>query len=99
MDLDRLSEKLLLAAKTPADESVPYCFEKRIMAHLRELPAPVREPLLFWVRSLWNATPVCLGVCVAAFLLTTGKPTNSATLDVALQNTVMYSTDAFDQVW
>lgn len=99
MDLDRLSEKLLLTAKTPVDESVPYAFEKRIMAHLRDLPAPVFDPLLFWARSLWKAAPLCLGVCVVVFLLTAGESANSASLDVALQNTVMYSTDAFDQVW
>ncbi len=99
MDLDKLTEKLLKAAKSPADEAVPYAFEKRIMAHLSDLPKPVLDPLLFWARALWNAVPVCLALCLGAFLLSEPGHPSSTSLDVELKNTVMYSSEGFAQVW
>lgn len=100
MDLDKLTEKLLQAAREPADEHVPYAFEKRIMARLRELPAPVLDPILLWARSLWNAVPWCVALSVGIFLLThTSGERPAGSLDLALEQTVIYPDEIFAQVW
>lgn len=41
MSIELLHQKLIKAAKaTPADDRVPYAFEKRVMANLVARPAP-----------------------------------------------------------
>lgn len=63
MNLSELQRKLIAAAKTtPADERVPYAFEKRIMTHLAGKTAP--DGWTLWGRALSKAA-----VCCVAFML------------------------------
>jgi len=59
--LDRLLAK---TREIPADDRVPYAFEKRIMAHIKEAPATVTDAWLAWSQSLWKAVVPCLAVLV-----------------------------------
>ena len=63
MNLDKLLSKLFLASRLKMnDESVPYAFEKRIIAGLAGL-SPVSSVTL-WDRSLWKAAAVCSAVSI-----------------------------------
>jgi len=63
MNLSELERKLIAAARaTPADERVPYAFEKRIMAHLAGKTAP--DGWTLWGRALSKAA-----ICCVAFML------------------------------
>ncbi len=59
MNLTELHRKMIAAARAnPPGDSVPYAFEKRIMALL-----PVRRALdhaAIWARALWRAAAACL---------------------------------------
>ena len=53
----------------PTDDRVPYAFEKRIMAHIKDedtAPASTAQLWEQWRRMLWRAAVPCLGVMVIA---------------------------------
>jgi len=61
MNLDSLRDKLLAAARNhPPSDRVPYAFEKRILARLREQPVPDLGAL--WTRMLWRAAAPCVAI-------------------------------------
>jgi len=56
-----LQRKLITAARlTPADERVPYAFEKRIMARLAALPQV--DVWSLWGPALWRAAAPCIAI-------------------------------------
>lgn len=54
------------AASLPEQDSVPYAFEKRIMANLNALALDARA---LWARFLWRAVAPCLGVMLVTTVL------------------------------
>ncbi|MGC8828630.1 MAG: hypothetical protein ACP5MG_05770 [Verrucomicrobiia bacterium] len=67
MNRELLLKKLLNAAKLhrPAD-TVPYAFEKRIMARIES--AQVYETTLFWAQNLWRAAKPCIAIMIIVCL-------------------------------
>ena len=61
---DILERLLTQTREIPANDRVPYAFEKRIMAHIKEAPAAVADVWLAWSQSLWKAVVPCLAVLV-----------------------------------
>ena len=61
MNLETLQTRLISAAKAnPPSSNVPYCFEKRVMAHLRN-QSPVNIWAL-WAQPLWRAALSCIAI-------------------------------------
>lgn len=95
MNLDRLQQKLIATARAhPPSDRVPYAFEQRILARLRE--APVLDAWTLWARALWRAVTPCVAVMVlllAWFLLV--PPSHPASTDWSqeLENTVLAAAD------
>ena len=65
---ESILERLLAESQEiPGDDRVPYAFEKRIMAHIKEAPpatSSVADAWLAWSQSLWKAVVPCLAVLV-----------------------------------
>jgi hypothetical protein len=63
MNLDQLGHKLIKVARmTPADDRVPYAFEKRVLARLKACtPLDIWS---FWAHALWRATAPCVAVAL-----------------------------------
>ena len=59
-----LDEMLAKTREIPADNRVPYAFEKRIMAHIKETSKPVANLWELWGHSLWRAVIPCLAVMI-----------------------------------
>ncbi len=61
MDLTRLERKLIEAARanTPS-ERVPYAFEQRVLARLKE--RPLADVWALWARALWRAAVPCVAI-------------------------------------
>ena len=104
MNLAALHQKLLAAArKHPPAETVPYAFEKRIMALLAK--SPVVDRWAMWARALWRAAAPCAAVMVllcAWSLLAPSNPPPSNDLSQDLENTVLAAMDPdppADPVW
>jgi hypothetical protein len=72
---DILDQMLAETRRIPADERVPYAFEKRIMAHIHDIPetATLWEQ---WNHMLWRAVVPCVAVMVLAAVLLSPGETN-----------------------
>ena len=67
MNTDILLKKLMTAAKkNRPSEHVPYAFEKRIMAHIAEMP--VYDSIAVWSKMLWRAVAPCIIIMIMACL-------------------------------
>src|SRR5687768_10061945 len=68
MKLDQLQKSLISAARQARpDETVPYAFEKRVMANLQN-----RRPLdllAVWSQALWRGAFTCVVITVLASLI------------------------------
>ncbi|MDP7012234.1 MAG: hypothetical protein QF685_12740 [Verrucomicrobiota bacterium] len=75
-----LDEMLAKTREMPADDRVPYAFEKRIMAHIKETPEPATNPWELWGHSLWRAVVPCLAVMVlvAVWMKVPGETTGTS---------------------
>lgn len=61
MNLEALQTKLISAAKAnPPSDKAPYCFEKRVMANIRNM-TPVSVWAL-WAQPLWRAALSCVAI-------------------------------------
>jgi hypothetical protein len=72
---DILDRMLAKTRKIPPDDRVPYAFEKRIMAHIKEAPVAGANLWELWGLSLWRAVVPCLAVMVlvAVWMNTAGE--------------------------
>jgi hypothetical protein len=90
MNLAELHNKLIAAARAhPPADTVPYAFEKRIMARLRGQSVP--DGWAAWAGLLWRAAAPCLAimVVVSGITLATGGLGAADTASGAdLENTV-----------
>lgn len=61
MNLEQLQYKLLAAARSnPPTDRVPYAFEKRVLARLKD--SHVFDPSALWARALWRAAASCVAL-------------------------------------
>lgn len=100
MDYDRLIDRLLSAAReTPTGDGVPYAFEQRIMAHIRE--SGVAAPAYFWAQALWRAVPVCLAVFALSLVVHSGgpPPVEELILQTSFEDAILQSADFFSDTW
>ena len=68
MNIEQLYQKLVEAVRSrPADDRVPYAFEQRVMARLRELPQV--DLAAMWGRNLWRAAVpfACVALAIAVW--------------------------------
>jgi len=104
MNLAKLERKLIAVARSRAvSEKVPYAFEKRIMAHLKALPAP--DAWSLWARALWRAAAPCIGIMLllgAWSFFSSATNTSATDLPQEFENTVLAAVDqaqSADSVW
>lgn len=98
MNLPELERKLLAAARAnPPSEAVPYAFEQRVLARLRERPR--YDASAFWARSLWRAAlsglAVVMMLCAFTWLAPAGE--NPESLGQAMEATVLAPVHADSQ--
>ena len=103
MNQTELHRKLIAAARVhqPSDR-VPYAFEKRILARLRDLSP--RDPWAFWGRALWRAAGPCIAIMLLFSAWSWLSPAGSQTSDWSqeLENTVLAAADqetSTESVW
>lgn len=85
MDLEKLRETLLGASRSnsPSDR-VPYAFEKRVLARLKETPALDASAL--WARALWRAAASCVALTLLLAVWSLIGAQNSQPASVAASN-------------
>ncbi len=90
MNQTELHRKLIAAARAHVPgEQVPYAFEKRVLARLRDL-AP-RDPWAVWAAALWRAAAPCIVVTLLLSAWSWFSPAASQNSDWSqeLENTVL----------
>jgi len=96
MDLGKLEQKLIRAARAHVlQDHVPYAFEKRITARIRNnLP---RRPdfLALWARALWRSAFGCMAVALAlgAFTVLAPPHPTKPNLSEELEQTMLAAVD------
>jgi len=99
MNVVELERKLIAAARVHhPNDSVPYAFEKRVMAHLQNLPH--FDDVALWAGALWRGAAACLTVvllisAVTFFAASRNNGTANSTGDLAqaFENTMLASVD------
>ena len=95
---EQLQKKLTAAARQlPADDRVPYAFEKRIMALVAERAAASGR--LLWARGLWRGAVSCIAlavICGAVCFFTPASTDNTNDLSQDFENTLLASVDQPD---
>ncbi len=100
MNLAELQRKLATAARLqPADDRVPYAFEKRIQALIAARAVP--DLLVAWSRGLWRAAISCVLLAVVMGVISLLAPSvaspdnnmNNQDLSQAFENTMLASAD------
>ena len=106
MNLAELHKKLIAARRTQAaDDRVPYAFEQRITARLRELSAPVVDQWSAWAGGLWRAAVPCVAISLCLGAWAFWSPENHSTtgdLTQDLESTVLAVADqesGIEGVW
>lgn len=95
MDLNDLQSKLVAAARAePPSGAVPYGFERRITARIKELA--VVDHWALWAHALWQAAASCVALTLLlAALSLFAAPGKSPGSDISqdFENTVLAAAD------
>jgi len=95
MNIAELEKKLIAAARACVpDDSVPYTFEKRVMALLTS--RPMTDKWILWTRGLWQAAASCAAVASllgAWVFFNPAVPSNTPDLAQNFENTLLASVD------
>jgi hypothetical protein len=99
MELRRLSQKLIKSAQAnPPADTMPYAFEQRIMAHIRE--AKPLDAWAVWSAALWRAAFACLVITILSSVWTIWGQRQSAATEFAQEfESVVMSEPQFDDLW
>jgi hypothetical protein len=92
MNLDELERRLFAVARAePVSEQVPFAFEKRIIARIKE--SPRLDAWSFWARALWRAAASCVAIMLLlsawSFFAPHGPASSTTDLSQEFENTVL----------
>jgi hypothetical protein len=95
MDHEKLRTKLIAAARLDAPaETVPYAFEKRIMARIAA--KPVEDVLNQWGAALWKGAAACAAITVVSIFLSVW---NFSDNDQTFETVVLAGADQLTESW
>lgn len=100
METAKLNKKLIAAARHHGtSDQVPYAFEKRIMAHIKDL-SPV-DMWALWSRALWRAAAPCVAITlvIGVWSFQTHDEKVAQLQSSDLEHTVLAPMDNLGDVW
>jgi len=62
--IDDILARMLTESGEVAGDRVPYAFEKRVMAHIKETPQAALNTWAQWSQGLWRAVIPCFAVMI-----------------------------------
>lgn len=99
MNLDNLQRKLIAAARAEQpSNTVPFAFEKRIMARIAEHAH--FDLLGSWSAALWRAAVACVAVVIVSGAMSLwSRNETSGDLSQEFETAVFASAGSADEVW
>ena len=103
MNLEELQARLLTAARAnPPADRVPYAFEKRILARLKE--SPTFDLSALWARALWRAAAPCVALTLLLGVWSFIGASNNTTagnedFSQHFEQTMLAAVDEAEVVW
>jgi len=95
MNLSKLHAKLIAAARSnPPAETMPYAFEKRIMARLET--RAVEDSWALWGKALWRGAFACLALAVG---LSIWSLQTNGDVEEDLESTMFAAADQLVDSW
>ena len=79
--IDHILGKMLTETREINVGRVPYAFEKRVMAHIKETPQPAVNIWAQWSQGLWRATIPCFAVMVLVAVWTNSDSTGNQPIE------------------
>ena len=80
-EIDDILGKMLTETREINVDRVPYAFEKRVMAHIKETPQPAVNIWGQWSQALWRATIPCFAVMVLLAVWTGSNSTGNQPIE------------------
>ena len=91
--IEDILAKMLAESGEVSDDRVPYAFEKRVMAHIKETPQLTLSIWGQWSQSLWRAVVPCFAILILAAVWTDSDPIYNRPDQVAPTQTIAQSDD------
>jgi hypothetical protein len=96
--IDDILGKILAETREINVDRVPYAFEKRVMAHIKETPQLAVNIWAQWSQALWRATIPCFAVMVLLAVWTGSNSTGNQPTQPMAPRLVVQSDPAEDEL-
>ena len=96
--IDDILGKMLTETREINVDRVPYAFEKRVMAHIKETPQLAINVWAQWSQALWRATIPCFAVMVLLAVWTGSNSTGNQPTQPMAPKLIVQSDPAEDEL-
>ena len=96
--IDDILGKMLAETRGIDVSRVPYAFEKRVMAHIKETPQLAVNIWAQWSQALWRATIPCFAVMVLLAVWTGSNSTGNQPTQPMAPKLIVQSDPAEDEL-
>jgi len=96
--IDDILGKMLTETREINVDRVPYAFEKRVMAHIKETPQLAVNVWAQWSQSLWRAAIPCFAVMVLFAVWTGSNSTGNQPTQPMAPKLIVQSDPAEDEL-
>ena len=97
-NIDDILGKMLTETREINMNRVPYAFEKRVMAHIKETPQMALNIWAQWSQPLWRSVIPCFAIMVLVALWVNTDTSNSQPSQSKQNGTIAYSGPAEDEL-
>jgi len=96
--IDNLLDKMLTASREAADDRVPYKFEKRVMAHIKETSHMALSTWAQWSQGLWRSVIPCFAIMILVAVWTNTRSTSNQTTKISPSELIAQSDPVEDEL-
>ena len=96
--IDKILEKMLTASRKVANDRVPYAFEKRVMAHIKDTPQMTLSMWVQWSQGLWRSVIPCVAIMILVAVWTNTRSTSNQATETSPSELIAQSDPAEDQL-
>ena len=96
--IDNILAKMLTESREVANDRVPYVFEKRVMAHIKEAPQMTLSTWAQWSQGLWRSVIPCFAIMILVAVWTNTPSTSNQPTEPSPSEPIAQSDPAEDDL-